>query len=79
VARGGYRAGAGRPKGSPNASTAELQTRLDLLPNGTLVEKLDRIASDESIAIGVRLAALRHLFGALAGRVASTPVPGPSA
>ncbi len=60
MARGGKREGAGRPKGSPNVRTVEVQAKLEELGCDP-IEGMAKIAMDESNSIELRASMFKEL------------------
>jgi len=69
MARGGFRPGAGRPRGAKNRTTAELAKWVSVAIGDDLASKLTSIAEDPKIECEIRLEAMRRLSGLLLGRI----------
>lgn len=66
--RGGRREGAGRKRGTANAVTRELTSRIQDAPGGNVIEKLTYVIEDPTTPAQVALCGMRHIFGYLAGK-----------
>ena len=58
-----------RPRGSLNARTSSLVRALTLAEGEGLIERLAVVSEDDALPLRMRMDAVRHLAGALMGRV----------
>lgn len=68
MARGGARPGAGRPKGSRERLTVELEKWCGM-HSGTLIDQLDAVVCDEHAPKTIRIEALGRAFAALGMKI----------
>ncbi len=72
MARGGVRAGSGRPKGAPSLARKDVLRRIEKLGEKDMLAALAAVVEDTGAPLPTRFEATFLLSGAMAGRLCRT-------